>query len=279
MKLLAQASAHALPLRDESVQCVVTSPPYFGSLRQYAGQQDIPHWGCAMGNEREPALYVDHLVESFCEVRRVLRPDGTAWLNLGDAYAASGKGGGGIAANRTSWATTLTRKGFRMPPPGYKMKDLTLAPFQVADALRRDGWYLRATIVWAKPTAIEPSRHDRPSVSHEYLFLLARSEHYAAHAPDPGEPWWNHSVWNIPSGSFAAHPGTMPEELVRRCLIVGSRPGDVVLDPFCGSSTVGRVALRLGRSYVGLDLSREYLTEHSVERLRGVQMAVQDNLL
>lgn len=266
--MLLQASANALPLRDESVQCVVTSPPYWGGVRLYAGE--AAPWGVALGNERRPEDYVCHLVEVFREVRRVLRYDGTLWLNLGDIYAASGKGGGGRSGSRPAWAGILDRKGSRMPPPGYKQKDLTLVAFQVANALRIDGWYLRQTVIWRKPHATEPMRLDRPAVAHEYLFLLAKSEHYAAR--DPGEPWWGQSVWDISIQSVPGHPAVMPEELARRALVAGSRPGDLVLDPFNGSGTTGRVAVRLGRSYVGVDISREYLAEQTTKRLDGVQL-------
>jgi len=157
-----------------------------------------------------------------------------------------------------------------MPPAGYKQKDLTLVAFQVASALRAAGWYLRATVIWDKKRATEPKRLDRPSVGHEYLYLLSPSEHYAAR--DPGESWWGHSVWSVSPHNSVDHPATMPEELARRCIVASTRPGDVVLDPFNGSGTTGRVALRLGRSYVGTDISREYLAEQAVRRLDGVQM-------
>lgn len=268
--LLVQADARHLPLRDESVQCVVTSPPYWGSVRVYS--EEYSSWDVPLGGERDPDEYVAHLVEVFAEVRRVLRRDGCCWLNLGDVYAASGKGGGGLRGGRTTnWMRVVTeRRGFRGPPAGYKQKDLTLVAFKAAEALRADGWYLRATVIWNKQRAIEPKRLDRPSVGHEYLYLLSPSEQYAAR--DPGEPWWGHSVWSISPHNSVDHPATMPEELARRCLVASSRPGDVVLDPFNGSGTTGRVALRLGRSYVGTDISREYLAEQAVRRLDGVQM-------
>lgn len=152
-----------------------------------------------------------------------------------------------------------------MPPAGYKQKDLTLVPFQVANALRAAGWYLRATVVWNKMRGIEPKRLDRPSVGHEYVFLLARSEQYAAR--DPGEAWWGQSVWAISPHASVEHPATMPEELARRCIVAGSNPADVILDPFAGSGTTVRVANRLGRVGIGLDISREYLAEQALRRI------------
>jgi site-specific DNA-methyltransferase (adenine-specific) len=247
--MLIRADARLIPLRDACVQTVVTSPPYWGGLRDYGNSRQL-------GLERQPADYVMAMVDVFREVRRVLRPDGTLWLNLGDVYAASGKGGGGTA-RRSCWDTVRERKGFRMPPPGFKMKDLTLVPFLLASALREDGWYLRSTIVWRKSAAVEPMRRDRPAVSHEYLFLLALAEIYQAE--NPGEPWWGHSVWDIRSDANGTHPAIMPRELVRRCIAVSSRPGQLVLDPFIGSGTVGLVAEQQNRRWVGLDLEYQEL--------------------
>lgn len=227
----------------------VTSPPYWGGLRDYGRPGQL-------GLERNPAEYVETLVQVFGLVRDILTPDGTLWLNVGDVFAASGKGGGGKLADRSSWATVKERKGFRMPPPGYKMKDLTLVPFALADALRRDGWYLRQTIIWRKPAAVEPMRLDRPASSHEYLYLLARAEHY--YARNPGAKWWGHSVWDIGSDSDGSHPAAMPTELAQRCILCGSEPGDLILDPFMGSGTSGRAAETLGRRWIGCELNQDY---------------------
>jgi DNA modification methylase len=228
---------------------MVTSPPYWGGLRDYgvAGQ---------VGLERQPSDYVDALVGVFSEARRVLRADGSFWLNVGDVYAASGKGGGGNQGDRPAWATVKARKGFRMPPAGYKMKDLTLVAFQLADALRRNGWYLRSTIIWKKQSAVEPMRFDRPAVSHEYIFLLAPSEQY--YARNPGEKWWGHSVWEIPVERSAEHPAAFPTELARRCIACGTRQGDTVLDPFSGHGTTGVAAQQSGRNAILCELNPEY---------------------
>jgi site-specific DNA-methyltransferase (cytosine-N4-specific) len=229
-----------------SVQCCVTSPPYWGGVRDYGHDAQI-------GLERQPSEYVAQLVTAFDGVRRVLADDGVLWLNVGDVYAASGKGGGGNRSDRACWATVVERKGFRGAPKGYKQKDLTLVAFALADALRRDGWYLRATVIWRKPAAVEPMRVDRVAVSHEYLFHLSKREYYLT--SNPGEAWWGHSVWDItPEG----HPGftaAMPEELARRCIVSSSAEGQTVLDPFAGSGTVGAVAVRMGREFVGVELN------------------------
>jgi site-specific DNA-methyltransferase (cytosine-N4-specific) len=247
---LIQADARRSPLADRSVQCVVTSPPYWGGIRDYGLDAQI-------GMERDPSCYVGELVKVFHEVHRVITADGVAWLNIGDVYAAGGKGGGGSAGDRTCWASVAGRVHFRMPPAGYKMKDLTLVAFQVADALRRDGWYLRSTVVWQKPSAVEPIRLDRPSLSHEYLFQFSKSEHYCAR--DPGESWWGHSVWTIRADADSPHPAPIPRELVRRCIVCSSKPGDVVFDPFGGAGTVPLVASNLGRRGIMTELSPDYI--------------------
>lgn len=234
-------------LPDNSVNCIVTSPPYWGGLRDYGQEKQL-------GLEREPHDYVAVLVAVFRAARRVLRDDGVFWLNIGDVYAASGKGGGGKAGDRKNWETVRERKGLRMPPPGYKMKDLTLVAFQVADALRRDGWYLRSTIIWRKAAAVEPMRADRPAVSHEYIFLFAKSERYAC--ANPGEKWWGHTVWDIQRSRAIDHPAAYPVELARRC--IATTNGNV-LDPFFGAGTTGLAATQLGRDCIGIELNPEYI--------------------
>ena len=175
-------------LPAESVHCVVTSPPYWG-LRDYghAGQ---------LGLEPTPAAYVESMVAVFREVRRVLRDDGTLWLNLGDSYAGSGPSGASYQSETTkaregvkrdgvfAVSATLAARGLTyaekkpVPPPGLKAKDLVGIPWRVAFALQADGWYLRSDIIWAKPNPMPESVTDRPTKAHEYLFLLSKSERY-----------------------------------------------------------------------------------------------------
>lgn len=234
-----------------SVQTCVTSPPYWGGVRDYgvAGQ---------LGMDRQPADYVAGMVEVFRAVRRVLREDGSLWLNVGDVYAASGKGGGGNRGDRKSWSSIAGRTGFRTAPAGFKPKDLTLTPFMLADALRRDGWFLRQTVIWAKPSAVEPPRLDRPSLSHEYVYLLTPGRDSAVR--HPGEAWFTRSVWEIAPEARVDHPATMPAELARRCIVSSSTPGDTVLDPFAGSGTTGMVATGNGRDAILCELNPEYAT-------------------
>ena len=164
-------------MANESVQCCVTSPPYFG-LRDYghAGQ---------IGLETSPAEYVRKMVDVFREVRRVLKPDGTLWLNLGDSYARGGNGGGGSFAKdgiRCALAGTDKNKAIRLGPrgaiDGLKPKDLIGIPWRVAFALQEDGWYLRQDIIWHKPNPMPESVRDRCTKAHEYVFLFSKSPKY-----------------------------------------------------------------------------------------------------
>jgi DNA modification methylase len=156
---------------DDSVHCAVTSPPYF-NLRSYgAGEQEI-------GREQTPTEYVLRLVGVFRELRRVLRPDGVFWLNLGDSYAAGSGGGGAESHRRTTSGRMMPQQGRAPVTGGLKRKDLIGIPWMVAFALREDGWYLRADCVWHKPNAMPSSVRDRPVRDHEYLFLFSPSEHY-----------------------------------------------------------------------------------------------------
>lgn len=164
-------------LPDESVNCCVTSPPYWG-LRNYGHAKQI-------GQEKTPELYVEALRSVFAEVKRILRPDGTLWLNIGDSYANGGNGGGGsFAQNGNKGADLLAdknvaaRTGLLRCPKGYKPKDLIGIPWMVAFALRAGGWYLRSDIIWAKPNCMPESVTDRPTRSHEYIFLFSKSKRY-----------------------------------------------------------------------------------------------------
>lgn len=268
-------------LPDASVNCCVTSPPYFG-LRDYgvAGQ---------IGAEPSPAEFVAALVAVFAEVWRVLADDGTLWLNLGDSYY-SGRGNPGPNADdrknvaRRGWIRALDKPGQEWGTP----KSLLLIPSRSAIALQDDGWILRNDIVWAKPNAMPESVTDRLSNRYEHLFLFTKSRRYwfdldpirepVMYDPDrpgagfiPGQNRGNTSgsnpngrnpgdVWTIPTRPFSeAHFATFPPEIPRRCIAAGCKPGGTVLDPFSGSGTTGLAAAELGRRYVGIDLNRDYL--------------------
>lgn len=248
-------------LPAESVQCVVTSPPYW-QLRDYGVPSQI-------GLEPTPEQYVDDLVAIFAEVRRVLRKDGTLWLNLGDSHVAR-PGQGAIFDTMTLNRAKRRPRGHgrwgagSKHAPGLKPKDLVGIPWQVAFALRAAGWWLRAEIIWAKPNPMPESVTDRPTRAHEQVFLLSRSARYFYDADAVAEPATSRSrnlrsIWTIPTEAFHdEHFATFPKRLVEPCVKAGSRPGDVVLDPFAGSGTTGLVALRLGRSFVGIELNPTY---------------------
>lgn len=240
------------------VACAVTSPPYW---RQRVYNDDPAQ----IGQEQTPEEWVEKLAEVFFELKRVVATDGSFWLNVGDKFAAGGLGGGGMASGRANWKGTMGRKGWRKPPAGYKAKDLTLAPFMLASQLRADGWYLRQTIIWQKAAAVEPPRLDRPSTSHEYLFLFTKTPDSTVR--DPGEPWWLNTVWRICADGDGSHPAQMPLELARRCIVASTRPGELVLDPFSGFGTTCLAANRVGRRAIGLELNPEYV-EASRQRIR-----------
>ena len=257
---------------DESVHCVVTSPPYWG-LRDYG----IPG---QIGLERTPEEYVAAMVEVFREVRRVLRADGTCWLNLGDSYARDPKRGvkfqSGSTTRLHNQQAAERNRGVPVPE-GLKEKDLVGIPWRVAFALQADGWWLRSDIIWAKPNPMPESVTDRPTRSHEYLFLLTKSERYAydaeaikeegvTHLRDPrygpdapgrdrhSEPWNQaapykpHSgfksldttrgrnkrdVWTVATEPFpGAHFAVMPTSLVEPCILAGTSPQAC---PTCGA--------------------------------------------
>lgn len=315
------------------VQCIVTSPPYWG-LRDYgvSGQ---------LGLEPTIQEFIANMAEVFELCRQLLADDGTLWLNMGDCYA-TGAGsvntspGGGTQGERWSGirgTDKIAARGpmtqpNRMPQDGLKPKDLVGQPWRLAFAMQDAGWYLRSDIIWHKPNPMPESVRDRPTKSHEYLFLMAKSERYyfdqeaikepacwgitptgvgfghgsdsenrqraRVKAPDGWESGSGthgtihrqgrekgkaslidvpttrnkRTVWTVPTQGYAdAHFATFPEALIEPCILAGSRPGDVVFDPFMGSGTTARVAQRLGRNWLGAELNPEYLSLQ-VERTR-----------
>lgn len=317
--IVADVLAGLASLEPESVQCVVTSPPYWG-LRDYgvAGQ---------LGLEATPREYLIAMRRVFRAVRRVLRKDGTLWLNMGDSYANDGKWGGETGGKQAYLPDAdRQRNGREKRVTGLKPKDLVGMPWRLALTLQRHGWWLRSEIIWSKPNPMPESVQDRPTRSHEHLFLMTRRSRYYYDAPAIAEPsvsgqplqepagWargpgshdavshntgsnaerrerslarprpgnegkgegsWAfdapddgvepratrnaRTVWTIATQAFPeAHFATFPEDLVEPCILAGSKRGDLVLDPFAGSGTVGLVADRLGRDFVGVELNPAY---------------------
>jgi DNA modification methylase len=320
------------------VQCVVTSPPYWG-LRDYgmSGQ---------LGLEPTIEEYVGNMVEVFGLARDLLADDGTLWLNLGDSYCSSPRGNapGDLSTSsltnpkrqdnvaRPRGATSQLqgrsnadeqRSPNRWKIQGVKPKDLCGMPWRVAFALQADGWWLRQDIIWSKPNPMPESVRDRCTKAHEYLFLLAKSERYLCDMeaiaepaspnthtrlaqnvadqvgsfranggaktngpmkavarkgkyaePDAGDRAGSslkeaavlvtlnrnkRSVWTVATQPYSeAHFATFPPALIEPCILAGSRPGDIVFDPFMGSGTTGEVAQRLGRQWLGIELNPEY---------------------
>ena len=276
---------------DESVDCVVTSPPYWG-LRDYSTDGQI-------GLEPTIQEYINVMTEIFGEVRRVLKRDGTLWLNMGDSYTNGGRGGNSKIHNHehSSQGTCYAI------PEGLKPKDLIGMPWRVAFALQDDGWYLRSDIIWHKPNPMPESVTDRPTKSHEYIFLMSKSSQYFYDAEvimerlkdssvKRNQTGWNgnekrdyvngpqnhfskymgtdkckesthrnkRDVWTIPTMSYSeAHFATFPVNLIFPCIKAGCRPGGTVLDPFIGSGTTAIVAERLNRKWAGIEINLDYV--------------------
>ena len=277
---------------DESVQCVVTSPPYW-SLRDYGVDGQI-------GLEPTLDSHIEKLVAVFREVRRVMRKDGTLWLNYGDFYAATCNGR--LAKYVVNDDRSFVDKPMNNIHGHFKPKDLIPASWMLAIALQKDGWWLRSPIIWSKTNPMPDSTKDRPGVSHEYIFLLTKSERYfydhmavrqealgkagkhngfdrieskraipqfgqthGTHRPDRksgivGDGRRNlHTVWQIATRPFPeAHFATFPPKIPEICISAGSKKGDMILDPFGGAGTTGLVAGRLGRSCTLIELNPAY---------------------
>ena len=340
-------------MKDNTIQCVVTSPPYWG-LRDYktatweGGDSSCSHVGkesrtvsggagkqytnagsnrvysgdceCGairkdrqLGLEATPELYVASMVAVFRAVRRVLRKDGTCWLNLGDSYAREGGNTKGVSRHWDGRESDPGGQHDKRPNAsliGLKQKDLVGIPWRVAFALQADGWWLRSDIIWSKPNPMPESVTDRPTKAHEYLFLMTKSASYYYNAeaireeavnngkvivcgPNslanndrvPGgnkkqdmlqkrtytgfnERWENRpvdgrnrrTVWEIATQPYPeAHFATFHEKLIEPCILAGSKPGDIVLDPFSGSGTTVMVAEKFGRRGVGIELNHAYI--------------------
>jgi DNA modification methylase len=281
--MVGDAVSRLRELSNGVVRTCVTSPPYWG-LRDYGNDGQL-------GLESTPQEFVENLCQVFDEVRRVLADDGTLWVNLGDSYAGSGKGGQSAAKRSENWQPEYANKG--LVPEGLKPKDLVGIPWRFAFAMQDRGWYLRQDIIWAKPNPMPESVTDRCTKSHEYVFLLTKNpryyfDHEAIKQPVKGnwgtrnrengkyhkegtglEPHTGltkeyetankRSVWTVNTKGYKeAHFAVYPPELITPCVLAGSAPGDTVLDPFSGSGTTGEVALTHGRNYVGVELNPEY---------------------
>jgi len=243
-------------LENESVQCCVTSPPYWG-LRDYDHPDQI-------GSESSPEIYVKNLVAIFRLVREKLRSDGTLWLNVGDGYARNG-GVGKCGPNAVVGNTKklIQKRNCKVPAVwGLKDRDLMGLPWRVAFALQEDGWILRSKIAWIKKTAMPESVRNRPTNATEEIFLFAKSPNYyydsKAVRQETGANLRNYWILG-PDPNNVGHPAAFPRELARRCILLGSKEGDLILDPFGGSGTTGIVANQLDRHAILIELNEEYV--------------------
>jgi DNA modification methylase len=298
--LIGDAAEKLKELPDRSIQMCVTSPPYYG-LRDYGDPRQL-------GSEATPGLFIYQLVSISREIRRVLKDDGTYWLNLGDSYY-NYRPGDGQRLGKQSLAKThqdlpgsvCHRRGQRQE--GFKEKDRMMIPARVAIALCDDGWYLRDEIVWHKPNPMPESVTDRTTKNHEMLYLLTKKQDYyydadaikekgvipegtlgakgseerfnmpGVNARPPEYKVYSgfrnkRSVWtvNTDSQGNGEHFAVFPPDLIKPCIMAGSRMGDTVLDPFAGRGTTGEVAIGLGRNCILIELNPKYaaLCEQSV---------------
>lgn len=253
--ILGDVRSKLLDIPDETFHTCITSPPYWG-MRDYGHEGQI-------GAEDDLQDYVKSLVSCFREVRRVLRSDGTFWLNIANTYTSGGR------AWRDSDAKNKGRAMSYRPdtPEGLKPKDLIGVAWMVAMALQLDGWYLRSDIIWHKPNCQPESVKDRVTVSHEYLFMFSKSESYyfdqeaIKETTADGKSRKNkRTIWAINTEPCKeAHFAVFPRALVRPCILAGSPKGGVVLDPFFGSGTVGVVAIETDRLCVGVEAKPDYV--------------------
>jgi DNA modification methylase len=285
-------------LPDKSVNCCVTSPPYY-KLRDYGTQGQI-------GHEATPEAYVARLVSVFHEFRRVLKDDGVLWVNLGDCYAGSGHGGGTAERKGLNPHCPLGTQMKSYTSDAVKAKDLIGIPWLFAFAMRDSGWYLRQEIIWNKPNPTPENVRDRCSKNHESIFLFAKKpRYYFDHeallepakydgrkdltlkgcpkyqgdntgTPKQGFVTGMRSRWQIRDGQFVrnkrtvwtvptkplreAHFASYPPDLIKPCILAGTPPDGVVLDMFMGSGTTAIVARHLGRNYIGIELNPAYVT-------------------
>jgi len=272
VRILVGDSRQALGrLEPGTVQCCVTSPPYWG-LRDYDHGEQI-------GAELSPEKYVSNLVAVFRGVRRVLRDNGTLWLNVGDGYARNGgTGRSGPNALVGNTKKLIQQRNCKVPNCwGLKDRDLMGLPWRVVFALQEDGWLLRSKITWIKKAPMPESVRNRPSNATEELFLFARNPDYyynnQAIREESGANLRNYWILG-PDSSGAPHPAVFPRELARRCILLGSQPGDVILDPFSGSGTTGVVAAQSNRRAILVELNPVYAQQSQARINQDLQLTM-----
>jgi site-specific DNA-methyltransferase (cytosine-N4-specific) len=271
-----------------TVDCCVTSPPYY-FCRDYGDDRQI-------GLEASPVAFVEQLTDVFREVRRVLKPSGSLWLNIADNYCTrrairvDGKRTVAKGGEMPSWAESSrngrTISGAQFRDLKIKEKDLFLVPHDIAHALRSDGWYIRGIFHWIKTAVVPEKERDAPSDAVEYVFLCTKADTGYVYNKDilreqgsNGEGRPHRNVWEIGPSSFrSAHTATMPEELAARCILTGSHQGGLVLDPFGGAGTTAAVAAEYGRHCDLIELNSEY-GQISVSRVRSSNIMAACNII
>ena len=249
-------------ISSESIQTVVTSPPYWG-LRDYDNDGQL-------GQESSPEKFVFKLTQLFSKIKNVLKDDGTVWVNIGDTFFGA-KGGhydsdNSITNNETGSEYRQRRKA---PPKHEYLKDGDLAgvPWMFASLMQKDGWYLKQDIIWNKPNPMPEAVNNRCVKSHEYIFLFTKKKQYYFNAEAIAKPKVDGSgyvrkgsVWTFNTASLSeAHFAVFPEELPATCIKAGSKEGDTVLDPFMGAGTTALIAQKLGREWIGIELNPKYI--------------------
>jgi len=241
-------------LSPASVQAAISSPPYWG-LKDYGTTDQL-------GHEATPQLFIERLTAIYRALRPVLRGDGTLWLNLGDSYITNpGNGRGGARVD----GGTPNRSAADKRGAGLANKNLVGIPWRVALAMQDDGWILRSDVIWEKPNVKPDGAKDRPTVSHEYLFLFARSQRYVfntkeiAEASRDGGARNRRTVWRIPTRPYrGAHFACWPPALADLMVTASTNVGDTVLDPFFGAGTTCLAARELGRRTIGIEVNPQY---------------------
>jgi DNA modification methylase len=260
---------HVIPSLNTNVQSVITSPPYF-NLRNYGNEGEI---GCEVTLE----AYLSNLIDVFKLIKNVLNEDGTLWVNLGDTYAKKGACG----------PNNIDRKSFkkksnikRKIPKGYRAKCLIGTPWLFAFEMIKIGYNLRSDIIWSKPNPVPENVKDRPTRSHEYFFLFSKNNKYYYDNEAIKEKSKASSmrrfkykgnaryqdkrnirdVWTIASNTRnrSSHCSTFPYDLIRPAILASTKPNDIILDPFCGVGTVGKLCKEMNRDFVGIELDKAF---------------------
>lgn len=254
--ILGDSLAELKKMPNEIAQSIITSPPYWG-IRDYG----IPG---QIGNEARIEDYLSRLTGVFFEARRVLKRDGVMWLVVGDTFTSGNRSYREVGQKYTNCRLLKQRP---LTPAGLKRKDLIGLPWRLAFALQQSGWYLRSDIVWNKTNSMPESVCDRPTRTHEYIFMLTKSENYfydykqILEKGSSGRLRRKRSVWSVGTNSRCSlHSATFPVNLISPCILATTRENDCILDPFFGVGTVGIACVKHNRRYIGIEISQKFIS-------------------